>query len=49
MIDITEAAQGGEESRVVFKLPAQLLGTLIGRLRFAGSEALRCEERAAER
>ena len=48
MMDITEAPQRREEIRVAAELPAQILGTLIGHLGLARSEALRGNERAAE-
>ena len=47
VIDITKSPQRGEEIDLVAEFPAQLLGTPIYSLRFAGSEALRGEERSA--
>jgi hypothetical protein len=48
MVDITKTSQRREEIRVVAEFPAQLLATLISRLRLARSEAFRGNERAAE-
>ena len=48
VMDISEPPQRREEIRVVTELPAQILGTLIGRLHLARSKALRGNERAPE-
>jgi hypothetical protein len=41
MMDVAKTAQRREEIRLVVKFPAQVLSTLIGRLRLARSEAFR--------